>query len=534
LADITFTYASNPFALLDVSIRDDRQKIVQAAEIASLTKNQNECSIARLILTNPRDRIHAELSWLPGISPRRATEFYTSTSRDTINIVNTPNIPQLCKINLICWAIEHGLFSRFQNSLVEILDSLTELVDSIDLNLLQKEINEDRVISKFAPISDIATLKDYFFLRLKGVVSTVMIGLDSIATNYLVQTMGKYAETWTSHGHQINSPFAEALLDSYDAQSCHFLSSEASSIKKFVEKERASGTRYDNEYNTTLSNLKLAVGNWGSVARPVQLLFEARGQNHSLSNDVCHTLMSFAFYLTFERVRDDLGLDLANICLNEFSTHAALSPFIKADIIQLEKFKNDLNACRRIEIGFIFKTPIQVSNRALVFKKKSIDLANITRLRWSQTTINQDSTAFRIGWGSDDDEVLLLTFRTHIFTEFRDLLLNLAGYRLITTKLTNELSSGRIYEFPNIAIADDHVRLRKRGLFSGVQYRSFGWKSISISTKNDRVRICAMNEPSFYAEVKFLNYWNVNLLAMLIRDNLERADISKLSLTFEQ
>ena len=58
----------NPFYILGASLRDNRQKIMSLAEEKSLEVDEAVCSEARMVLTNPRRRLVAELSWFPGVS----------------------------------------------------------------------------------------------------------------------------------------------------------------------------------------------------------------------------------------------------------------------------------------------------------------------------------------------------------------------------------------------------------------------------------------------------------------------------------
>jgi hypothetical protein len=57
----------NPFHVVGVCPRDNRQRIVEAAEERSLTLDADVCARARADLTNPRNRLSAELAWLPGM-----------------------------------------------------------------------------------------------------------------------------------------------------------------------------------------------------------------------------------------------------------------------------------------------------------------------------------------------------------------------------------------------------------------------------------------------------------------------------------
>lgn len=56
-----------PFALLGVTTRDDRRRIVELAEDKSLELDHDVCQKARSDLTNPRTRLRAEIAWLPRV-----------------------------------------------------------------------------------------------------------------------------------------------------------------------------------------------------------------------------------------------------------------------------------------------------------------------------------------------------------------------------------------------------------------------------------------------------------------------------------
>ena len=62
----------NPFFLLNASLRDASRRLIELSEERSLYVNPQKCNEARIILTNPRQRLMAEIAWLPGVSPSKA------------------------------------------------------------------------------------------------------------------------------------------------------------------------------------------------------------------------------------------------------------------------------------------------------------------------------------------------------------------------------------------------------------------------------------------------------------------------------
>ncbi len=63
---------SSPFYVLGASVRDGRKRIVELADERSLVADADLCAKARGDLTNPRNRLAAEIAWLPGLSPNAA------------------------------------------------------------------------------------------------------------------------------------------------------------------------------------------------------------------------------------------------------------------------------------------------------------------------------------------------------------------------------------------------------------------------------------------------------------------------------
>ena len=60
----------NPFFIIGVSTRDSKQTIVETCDAKSLIIDADLCTRFRSVLTQPRNRLSAELARLPGLSPR--------------------------------------------------------------------------------------------------------------------------------------------------------------------------------------------------------------------------------------------------------------------------------------------------------------------------------------------------------------------------------------------------------------------------------------------------------------------------------
>src|SRR5215471_7823294 len=91
----------NAFWLLGATTRDDRRRIVELAEEKSLALDSETCAKARSDLINPRIRLSTEISWLPGVSPKRASELVCLLQEEPEAIKEQGNIPPLTLANLM-------------------------------------------------------------------------------------------------------------------------------------------------------------------------------------------------------------------------------------------------------------------------------------------------------------------------------------------------------------------------------------------------------------------------------------------------
>ena len=75
----------NPFCVLEVSTRDSRRHIAEAAEEKSFLDDSESIREARSALTIPNRRLAAEIRWFPGIDDdtvQRISEFSRGLRRD--------------------------------------------------------------------------------------------------------------------------------------------------------------------------------------------------------------------------------------------------------------------------------------------------------------------------------------------------------------------------------------------------------------------------------------------------------------------
>ena len=150
---------NNSFYKLGATTRDDRQKIVELAE--------NLCQKSKENLMMPEDRLISEINWFPSISPRKISTFIDNLNKDYKSIIYLDEVEGISKINLLETIISNDNFLFSKNELFEIIIQLLKSYKNLKIEDLMKDINQDRIISKFPEIDDFELLKNKIMLKQK-------------------------------------------------------------------------------------------------------------------------------------------------------------------------------------------------------------------------------------------------------------------------------------------------------------------------------------------------------------------------------
>ncbi len=136
------TYKSNPFYILDITTRDNRQKIVQIAEDKFLELDYNICQKARSELTTPKSRIKAELCWFPGLSPKRIGELISQLQLNSYTVENISALPNLAHANLLLFAIQQ-IDTDHTDVFVNMIEQIIDLTEAIQVNKIIRDIQSE-------------------------------------------------------------------------------------------------------------------------------------------------------------------------------------------------------------------------------------------------------------------------------------------------------------------------------------------------------------------------------------------------------
>ena len=287
----------NPFYVLGATTRDNRGRIGELAEQRALTRDPVLCQTARSVLEDPRPRLSAELSWLPGVAPERATE--VAEFLDPALSKKGSKLPPLARANALAARIESG--SIEQGEIVRALLELSTSFDEIDLETLMREINRDRSIASFPILEDVGLLDAELAERRRYYGDVSLRLLDGLPTKELVRLVTELAAKSTENGRKRASSLIEDIVERYENAAQAFIEGETFSVRKLlslISMRAASGER---EISRLVESLCATLGNWNSVTKPIQIVSRAKGDDHPASRRLALQTKSLSAELRSER-----------------------------------------------------------------------------------------------------------------------------------------------------------------------------------------------------------------------------------------
>ena len=149
----------NPFHILGATTRDDKHRIMDLAEERSLLSDADECMAARTILTHPRNRISAEIAWLPGIDPERTDEILKRLETPDQNLHGNTGLTHIACANFLVSGLSR-LANLASSNVVEWILAIARASEAINSEAVRATLNEDRSASGFPQIPDLSTIDD--------------------------------------------------------------------------------------------------------------------------------------------------------------------------------------------------------------------------------------------------------------------------------------------------------------------------------------------------------------------------------------
>lgn len=337
------------FAVLGVTTRDNRKRIVELAEEKSLELDHDVCQKARSDLTNPRTRLNAEIAWLPGVSPRKATQLVEKLLNDPMAIREESGLPTLAHLNLLAAAFEAVDGKHDADDLAGFIMEAAYLAEELSPEEVLRDINEDRAVSGFPEVRALDQIEAELTERKRYYRVAIKDALNRLPPMTLIQVMTETVDGVTSGGEDHAPGLIDDLVDSYEVETQGILQKEAENVHKLIKVARDHAGSGEAAVKPYVDKLDAVARNWDKIAQPIQLSSKARGIDHEASRDLAYEIRSLAIDLFNKHDMLKLSQRLTSLIQEIFAEVADVSEKVGEDAGALADIQQRRNESAAID-----------------------------------------------------------------------------------------------------------------------------------------------------------------------------------------
>ena len=527
-----------------MTTRDDRRRIVELAEEKSLELDHDVCQKARSDLTNPRTRLSAEIAWLPGVSPRRASQLVEGLLHDALAVREESGLPTLAHLNLLAAAFEAVDSEHDAEDLASFIQEVAYLVDEIDPEDVLRDINEDRAVSGFPEVRALDQIEAELAERKRYYRSAIKDALDRLPPTTLVQVMTDTVEGVTLGGEDHAPELIDDLVDSYEVETQGFLQKEAENVHKLIKAARDSANSGEAAVKPYVDKLDAVARNWDKVAQPIQLSAKARGIDHEASRDLAYEIRSLAIDLFNTHDMLTQSQRLTGLLQELFAELPEVSERVEQDADALADIFHERKQAvarrdewareitYRAEIGVMFKDTLSISPDGISWKGQSFSLDSITRVRWGgvRHSVNgvPTGTTYTIAFGDKRSEAVVELKKEDIYSKFIDKLWRAVCVRLLGEML-EALKDGRDLYFGDALLHDDGITLVKHKFLGANERVRCTWGQVQIWNADGSFCIGSKDDMKTNVGISYIHVANTHILEQLIRMAFKKPGLRRLS-----
>ena len=326
----------NPFYLLAATTRDNRHRILELAEERSLSSDPDVCIAAGKTLTHPRDRVAAEVAWLPGVDPVRATVVLRQLDTPNQNLLNIAGLTPIARANLLVSGVSR-LSNLPSSNLVEWILAIAQSSEAINSETVCATLNADRRVSDFPEITNPSTIDDEIQKQKNYYSQVLTSALENLSITERASVLTQAVEWSTGNGKSICPILIEKLIFLYERSAQDFLEQKTKIIEAQDEKLRAmaDAENPDTTLSPIVDQLLESVKEWDTLAQPIQLSKKSTGQRHDAS-EIAWQIRRLAIDLFNEYSKLDFSLKITNMLLEVFAEVPEIVERLTEDLKALE------------------------------------------------------------------------------------------------------------------------------------------------------------------------------------------------------
>jgi hypothetical protein len=507
------------------------------ADERSLLLDANESREARSDLTNPRKRLSAEVAWMPGIGPKRASELLSLIESSPDDLITVDKLTSIARTNLLA----AGLARLSDHNPDEVAEWILEIAwefEDVGPDELSMIINEERIVSGFPEVTDLSAVESEIQKRRRYYRKVIKSALDKLAPKELVEAVTLAVESATDDGEEHGPILIADLVDSYEVEAQGFLEKEEGNIKSLTERLLAAvdAERPDSALAPMVNQLIQVVKNWDTVAQPIQISTKSRGLDHDASHRVAELVRGLAIHMFNEHGKLDFSQQLTSMLREVFAEVGevaertaedadALDDIAEQRVRLLEDAKNRAEEWRReityeADVGAIFKSKLRISPDGIEWKGRRWELDCITRVRWGGTRHSVNGipagTTYSIIFGSGSNYSSIELKKEAIYSNFIDRLWRAVGVRLLTEYLEG-LRDGKKYRFGSAVMSDHGMELERKKLFGSNERVFCRWGELVIWNGPGVFCIGKKEDKKLAATLSYQEEDNIHVLEAAIR-----------------
>lgn len=538
---------ANPFHVLGVTIRDDRRAIVEVAEERALMLDHDTCQKARADLINPRTRLAAEMSWMPGLAPHVATKLMAALSADPKSVRSESRLPELARANLLAASIELADEDEDVDSVADFILVFAWVVEEIDAHQVLRDLNDERAISGFPEVRAVEMVEEELGERRKAYRAALRNLLNSMDADKLVATMTDAVAVATNNGDDQGPTLLHELADAYELETQGFLQRESENVSTLIDSVRSAAQRGQSAVAPLMDKLEAVARNWDRVAQPIQLSAKSRGLQHHPSKEVAYALRSLGVDLHNDHGMLDQAHRMTVLLQELFAELPDVVERLEGDAEVISELRDkalaaDRNQAQwvrsitfRAEVGVLFKDELAVGPEGIRWKGDTYPLDSITKVRWGgvRNSINgiPTGTNYTVAFGNTDGQHVVELRKEATYSGFIDALWKAVCVPLMV-RIIEHLASGRSMEFGDITVEDDAVTLTKRRLLSPNERVRLSWNDVHVWSADGSFVIGHKADKKTYGSASYIKNWNTHIFEQIIRSGFKRG-VAKLSDTLK-
>ena len=343
-----FDLTQSPFHLLSLSVRADRQEVVDGFEEALADGRIDEDVLARAqqaVLT-PLSRLIAELSWLPSIRPSLARDIVSNLEVSNLAAASAA-LERLQGVDKANLAADLCARSAGQIKFVYQLLEAYECIASKDILATLKDV---RTASGF-PIPNekqvnnaLTTLrKNHAKAALSCVVTVERPG----------ETLTAIVEAFLERSDGSIELLLDLVVRDYDTWSQPYLSKVKERIESTIANCKTGGDQ------SAVDDLVTLLTEWDTINQPVQLLDESKGHEEPRSKEIYGIVRDFCVWLANENGQYDDALAISRALLETFPELPAVAAQLSRDVDALEELAEQAKSNELMQQLIVVQEAIQ-------------------------------------------------------------------------------------------------------------------------------------------------------------------------------